>query len=466
MAWSRETGSLDFATLRAAYRSHETTPGEIVAAVFDRIAARGDDPAWTSLVPREAALASAARLEASGASEDSLPLYGLPFAIKDSFDLEGYPTSDGCRAHEHIASSTDPNVARLIAAGALLIGKNNMNQFGMGLVGVRTDYGIPSCAFNVAYISGGSTSGGGVVVAAGLVSFALGGDAAGSGCVPASLNNIVGWKPTNGLIPLGHSAAGMTASHTVLTLTVADNVEAIRTLIRYEPDDPGSSPSASTFQPEVTPPPPRFRFAIPDRPSRLFFGDTDAEALFDTAVERLKAMGGEAIPFDYAPLHAAAKMLYEDAFIARRYANLEAVFKRCGERFHPATREILASALKYSAADLFVAQHKLSGYRNYALRLFEAADVMVLPTTPTTFTIEQLTEKNIERNAIMGAYTNFVNLMEFCALAVPNSFRPDGLPQGLMFVAPSFEDNRILGFGAAYHRALGARLGATGAFLP
>ena len=465
MTWSPRTGSLDFATLRAAYRAGETTPTAVVAAVYDRIAARGPDPAWTSLVARETALAAAERLQSSGASADTHPLYGLPFAIKDSFDLEGYVTSEACRANAHVATATDPNVARLIDAGGLVIGKNNMDQFGMGLVGVRTDYGIPSCVFNRDYISGGSTSGGGVVVAAGLVSFALGGDAAGSGRVPAAINNIVGWKPTNGLIPLGPSAAGMSASHTVLTLTVADNVEAIRTLIRHDPDDPGSSPHAARFEARIAPPPPRFRFAVPSRESRLFFGDGDAEALFDAAIARLTDMGGEAVAFDYAPLHAAAKMLYEDAFIARRYANLRPIYERCGERFHPASREILASALKYSAADVFVAQHKLAAHRKYALGLFESADVMVLPTTPTTFTIKQLEEKNIERNAIMGAYTNFVNLMEFCALAVPNGFRRDGLPQGLMFVAPAFEDNRLLGFGAAYHRALGAKLGATDAMV-
>jgi allophanate hydrolase len=466
MSWSRDTGSLDFRTLHEAYRAGTLTPTAVVEAVYGRIDARGPDPAWTSLVPRETALATAAALEASGKGPDDLPLYGLPFAIKDSFDVEGYPTSNGCKADERIATSTDDNVRLLIEAGAIAIGKNNMDQFGMGLVGVRTDYGIPSCVFNSDYISGGSTSGGGVVVAAGLVSFALGGDAAGSGRVPAALNNLVGLKPTNGLIPLGDSPAGMTASHTVLTLTVEDNVAAIRTLIRHDRDDPGSLPEAEKFALAVEPMPKTFRFAVPSRESRIFAGDAEAEALFDAAIARLETMGGTAVPFDYAPFHAAARMLYEDAFIARRYANLEETYQRCGDRFHPATREILTSALKYSAADLFVAEHKMARYRKLAMALFEDVDVMVTPTTPTTFTIAELAEKNIERNAIMGSYTNFVNLMGFCALAVPNGFRPDGLPQGLMFIAPSFEDNLLLGFGAAYHEALGLAMGATGHKLP
>ena len=190
----------------------------MIEAVYDRIDARGDDPAWTSRVPRNEALAAAAALAASGASPDSHPLFGLPFAIKDSFDVAGYPTSHACRANEAIATETAPTVQRLLDAGAIAVGKNNMDQFGMGLVGVRTDYGIPDCVFDDRYISGGSTSGGGVVVGAGLVSFALGGDAAGSGRVPAALNNLVGLKPTPGLIPLEPSPAGMNASHTVLTL--------------------------------------------------------------------------------------------------------------------------------------------------------------------------------------------------------------------------------------------------------
>lgn len=466
MSWSKETGSLDFRTLHDAYRAGTLKPADVIEAVYGRIAARGDDPAWTTLFPKEEALAAAAALEASGKGPDDLPLFGLPFAIKDNFDVAGYPTSDACRANEHIAASTDENVRLLIAAGAIAIGKNNMDQFGMGLVGVRTDYGIPSCVFNPDYISGGSTSGGGVVVAAGLVSFALGGDAAGSGRVPAALNNIVGLKPTNGLIPFGISRAGMSASHTVLTLTVEDNVTAIRTLIRHDEADPGSLPAAAAFRLDIAPVPERFRFAVPSRESRLFAGDAAAEALFDAAIARLETMGGTAVEFDYAPLHAAARMLYEDAFIARRYANIEEIFRRCGDRFHPATREIVTGALKYSAADVFVAQYRLAGFRKLAMRLFEDADVMVTPTTPTTFTIAELIERNIERNAIMGSYTNFVNLMEFCALAVPNGFRPDGLAQGLMFIGPSFADNRILGYGAAYHRAIGQPMGATSNPLP
>lgn len=247
MNWSPENGSLDFRTLHAAYRAGTLTPSAVVSAVYERIHARGPDPAWTLVIPREKAMAAAAALEASGASPDTHPLFGLPLGIKENFDLAGYPTNNACRASEYMAATTDPIVQRLLDKGAIAIGRNNMDQFGMGVVGVRTDYGIPSCVFDKDYISGGSTSGGGVAVSAGLVSFALGGDAAGSGRVPAALQNLVGLKPTNGLVPLGISVAGMGASHTVLTLTVEDNVHAIRQLIQHIEDDPLSLPEAASF---------------------------------------------------------------------------------------------------------------------------------------------------------------------------------------------------------------------------
>lgn len=465
MGWSPDNGSLDFRTLHAAYREGSLRPSDVIDAVYTRIAVRGEDPAWTSLVPRERALAAAQDVERRG-DPDSLPLFGLPVGIKDSFDIEGYPTSEGCRAWEHVATRTAPAVRKLAEAGAIVVGKNNMDQFGMGLVGVRTDYGIPRCVFSGDHISGGSTSGGGVVVGAGLVSFALGGDAAGSGRVPAALNNLVGLKPTPGLIPLGPSKAGMQASHSVLTLTVEDAVTATNVLIGHDSDDPLSLPVADSFSLAIEPAPPRFRFAVPSEATRIFHGDEAAGRLFEEAIATLERIGGTAVEIDYRPLHDAAKMLYEDAFIARRYANLREIVEAHGERFHPATREIVSWGVKYSAADVFVAQYALAKHKKYALSLFDDVDVLVTPTTPTTFTVAELEADNIRLNAVMGTYTNFVNLMEFCALAVPNGFRPDGLAQGISFVAPPLQDRRLCAFGAAWQRALAPTMGATGLTVP
>ena len=464
--WSTQTGSLDFATLRRGYRAGTLTPLEVVEAAYGRIAARGDDAVWTGVVPREQALAAARRLMAA-ASPATHPLFGLPMAVKDSFDIAGMTTSEGCRAYAHVAQRTHPMVARLLDAGAILIGKNNMDQFGVGLVGVRTDYGVPRCVFDAAYISGGSTSGGGVVVGAGLVSFAVGGDAAGSGRVPAALNNIVGLKPTPGLISLGgESKAGMSATHTVLTLTVADAVAATQVMIGYDPDDPQSRPEADATRLRIAPPPARFRFGVPSVATRIFHGDAQAERLFDAAITRLEQMGGTCVALDYRPFHAVAKMLYEDAFIARRYANLRDFFDRNEASLHPATRTIVGWGRGYSGADVFAAQHLLARLKRQVLGQFDDIDVLVTPTTPTTFTVADVQADNIALNAVMGSYTNFVNLLDMCAIAVPSGFRADGLPQGISFVAPAMQEAVILAFAAAWHRALGLPMGATGNAIP
>jgi allophanate hydrolase len=464
--WSPATGSLDFATLHQAYATGALTPSRVIDAVYDRIATRGEDPAWTTLVPRVAALAAARALE-QREDRSSLPLYGLPLSVKDSFDIAGMMTTEGCRAFAHEADSTDPTVERLLTAGAILIGKTNMDQFGVGINGTRTDYGIPRCVFDADYISGGSTSGGGVTVAAGLVSVALGGDAAGSGRVPAALNNIVGLKPTPGLVSLGgRSRAGMSASHTVLTLTVADAVTATRILIGYDPEDPLSRPEADTFLLEAGPVPAVFRFGVPSTQTRIFYGDTEAERLFDEAIMRLEAMGGVAVPLDYEPFHDVAKMLYEDAFIARRYANLQSFYDAHEAALHPATRTIVGWGRGYSGADVFVAQHRLARYRRIIGGMMDGLDILVTPTTPTTFTVAAMNEDNIALNAVLGTYTNFVNLLDFCAIAVPNGRRADGKPQGISFVAPPLQDARITGFAAAWERQGSWTLGATQNPLP
>jgi allophanate hydrolase len=465
-AWSPVTGSLDFITLHRAYAEGTITPSAVIDAVYDRIATRGDDPAWITLVPRATALAAARALE-QRSDRAALPLYGLPMSIKDSFDIAGMMTTEGCRAFASMADTTDPTVAKLLAAGAILVGKTNMDQFGVGINGTRTDYGIPRCVFDSDYISGGSTSGGGVTVAAGLVSFALGGDAAGSGRVPAALQNIVGLKPTPGLVSLGgRSRAGMSASHSVLTLTVADAVAATGVLIGYDPEDPLSRPEADAFSLETGPRPAVFRFGVPSAETRIFHGDAEAERLFDEAITRLEAMGGIAVPVDYGPFLAVAKMLYEDAFIARRYANLQTFYDAHEAALHPATRTIVGWGRAYSGADVFVAQHRLLRYRRIIIGMLAGVDVLVTPTTPTTFTVAAMTEDNIALNAVLGTYTNFVNLLDMCAIAMPNGMRADGKPQGISFVGLPLRDAQIAAFAAAWERQRGLTLGATENPLP
>ncbi len=469
MPWSAESGSLDFATLLAGYADGTLSPSAVIDAVYDRIAARSPagtlSPEWIALVPRDQALAAARALEREG-NPASRPLYGLPFGVKDNFDLAGLPTANACRAASRMATATHPIVARLAAAGAIPIGKNNMDQFGVGLNGTRTDYGIPACVFDPAYICGGSTSGGGVAVASGQVSFALGGDAAGSGRVPAALNNIVGLKPTPHLVPSGdRSMAGMTATHSILGLTVADCVAATRAIIGYDPADPLSRPEAETFALRLDSAPARFRFGVPSAATIRFHGDEEAARLFAGAVARLEAMGGTAVEVDFSPFYRAARMLYDGPFIAQRLANLEGFLDRNFVRIHPATRTIVSWGRGYSGADVFRAQHEMAGYRQMARALFRDLAFLLTPTTPTTFTIAELTadtRANIELNAVLGTYTNFVNLMHLSALAVPAGFRADGKPLGVTLVGPELGDSLIATIGARYHAALGGQLGATG----
>lgn len=465
MSWSPDTGSLDIHTLHRHYRAGDLAPSDVVEAVYQRLEGRGEDHAWTSRVPRDMALCWARALEREGM--DGKPLYGIPFGVKCNFDLAGFPTTMGCKAYARVAGHHHPLVQRLMDAGAIPMGKNNMDQFGVGLVGVRTDYGVPGCVFDARYVSGGSTSGGGVAVAAGMVSFALGGDAAGSGRVPAALNNIVGLKPTPGAIPFGTaSPAGIVGSHSALTLTVADAVTVTRVMLGHDPGDPLSRPEAGSLVLEQRSAPPRFRFGVPAGEGLRCCGDRDAEALFRQAVARLEALGGEAVAVDMAAFFEAALLLYEGPFIAQRYANYGPFLEAHFEDIHPATREILCWGKQYSGADVFRGIHRINAIKQQVRGLFEDIDVLVTPTTPTTFQIAEVQDDNIRLNALLGTYTNFVNLLDMAGLAVPAGFRQDGLALGITLVGPAFQENLLCALGAAYQRACGLPLGATGNALP
>ena len=459
MSWDTATGALDIATLRRHYQAGTLTPEAVVDAVHERIAARGEDNVWITLIDRETTRARARALMDRPGAQD-LPLYGIPFGIKDNVDLAGMPSTSGVRAWRRMPEHTAPLVQTLIDAGAIPVGKQNQDQLGIGLVGVRTDFGVPSCVFNPAYISGGSSSGGGVSVAAGLVSFAVANDAAGSGRVPAALNNIVGYKPTPGLFPrAAPSAAGMVGTENFLTLTVADAVVLSNLCFRHDPADPFSKPAAANFRLSEARAPQAFRFAIPDARSLDTDGDTESLRLFRESIGRLEALGGSAVEIDLTPFKTAARMLYEGPFIAQRYANFGDRFEAEPHVLHPATAEILSWGRKYSAADLFKAQYIMAGYTQQARALFAEVDVLVTPTSPTTYTIAALEADNIALNAKMGTYTNFVNLLDLPAVSVPAGFRSDGIALGTMLIGPSLGDDLVCRIAAAMHADLGIEPG-------
>ncbi len=460
--WDRATGSLDIATLRALYAEGALTPEALIDVIHDRIAARGDDHVWIHLIDRESCKARARALMADPSARD-LPLYGIPFGIKDNVDLEGVPSTAAVKAWSRMPDASSPLVQRLLDAGAIPIGKQNQDQLGMGVVGVRTDYGIPHCAFDSRYISGGSSSGGGVSVAAGLVSFAVANDAAGSGRVPAALNNIVGYKPTPGLVPrAARSQAGMVGTENFLTLTMQDSVLLSNLWFHFEPADPFSKPEATGFSVSAGAAPESFRFAIPDAATLDTNGDAEAERLFRENVARLEALGGSAVEIDMTPYLTAAKMLYEGAFIAQRYANFGDMFDKDEDALCAPTRKILSWGRNYTARDVFRAQYVIAGYRQQARQLFKEVDLMVTPTSPTTYTIDALLADNIALNAKMGTYTNFVNMLDLPAASVPAGFRRDGVPLGTMLIGPSLGDDLVCRIGAALHTALGIAPGLAG----
>lgn len=464
MTWSAGRGSLELDVLRAAY-ADGLSPREVVAACHDRIAAHGETHAWIHLAPRAETLARAAAAERMPPGGRG-PLWGVPFSVKDCNDVPGMPTTNAFPATAYRAETTGLAIRRLLEAGAIPLGKVNMDQFGIGLVGMRTPYGACASVFDPAYISGGSSSGSGVSVALGEVSFSIANDAAGSGRVPAAFNNVVGVKPTPGLVS-GSSVSGGGCVKTIETiavfaLTTADGMAVLRTIAGYEPSFPFSKPEADRADLSPRPAPARFVAAVPTDAWLRFFGDREAERLFRAALPRLEAMGATIRRIDFAPFEETQRILYEGAWIAERALTLDPVLAAHREAIHPVTRAILEEGSAYSARDTFRAFHRVAELKAATRPLWAEAECLVVPTTPTIYRKEEIAADPIRLNAHLGIYTNFANLMGLCAVAVPNGFRADGVPQGITFLGDSWQESRVAAIAGAYHRSLGLPLGRDG----
>src|SRR5258706_5459047 len=434
---------------------------ERIAAIYDRIDAGPLAPVWIYLVPREVSLARARELE-----DSALPLRGVPFAIKDNIDLAGLPTTAGCPAYAYSPERSATVVAKLIEAGAILIGKTNMDQFATGLVGTRSPHGACSSIYDQRYISGGSSSGSAVAVAAGLVSFGLGTDTAGSGRVPAAFNNLVGLKPTRGLI----SAAGVVPACksldcvSVFTLTCADAQRIFRITAGHDAADSYSRDSADLPKQPVIPA--KSRFGVPRDEQLEFFGNSNVQTLYRAAVERLVSLGGTAVTVDYAPFAKAARLLYEGPWLAERLAGIKSFYSRQPEALLDVTRGIIARGGDLDAVGAFEAMYALQAIRQETRAASQAMDFLLLPTAGTIYTLEQVEADPIRLKTNLGYYTNFVNLLDLCALAVPAGFGGDGLPAGGTLVVPTGLDENLLRIGGEFQRATGLSPGATGHPLP
>jgi allophanate hydrolase len=456
--------SLDFTSLRRAYAEGAASPVAVARDIARRIAARGDDAVWISRVADDALLMAAAALEQRAAAEGiaALPLYGLPFAVKDNIDVAGLATTAACPGFACRPTRSAPVVERLVEAGALLVGKTNLDQFATGLVGVRSPYGVPRNPFDPAFIPGGSSSGSAVAVAAGLVAFALGTDTAGSGRVPASFNNIVGLKPTRGLVstrgvlPACHSLDCVS----IFALTVPDAAAVLEVIRGADPeDDQSRAPPAGFACLDATPR--GFRFGVPLPAQREFFGKSDAALLFETAIARLAALGGAAVTVDLDPFLDAGSLLYQGAWLAERMTAVDAAIGGRRELLHPVTRDIIAGGEAFSAADIARDRARLAELRQETEPVWQRIDLMLLPTSGTIYRIAEIAAEPFALNARLGHYTNFTNLLDLSAIAVPNGFQSNGLPAGVTLLAPAFHDPLIAAVAAAFQAQAGLPLGAT-----
>ncbi len=447
----------DIRSLSAAYAGG-LSPAEMIELVFARIGAASDPGIFITLGDKAALLAEA---EALGAYDASKPLWGIPFAVKDNIDVAGMPTTAACPDYLYQPKRDSTVVALLRAAGAIPIGKTNMDQFATGLVGVRSPYPIPRNAIDPKLVPGGSSSGSAVATARGIVSFALGTDTAGSGRIPAGLNNIVGLKPSVGAL----SATGVVPACrtldcvSIFALTVDDAYSVFSVVARPDPTDAYSRPFAPGSYGVR---PPKLRVGVPAKADRQFFGDAIMEAAYEQALGKLEALGCELVELTFADLYAVANLLYEGAWVAERYAAIRDFFDAREASLYPVTRKIYSGAKALSAADAFKGFYALQAYKQKLAPMLASVDLLCVPTAPTHYTLADLEREPIRENSRLGTYTNFVNLLDMCGIAVPSGTRSDGLPASVTLLAMVGKDALAATLAAELHRATNLALGATG----
>ncbi|KPQ25608.1 MAG: allophanate hydrolase [Halomonas sp. HL-48] len=459
--------ALDIQNLLAAYKQGELTPATLIDALLAQADAHGSEPAWITRLSREQLEPYLKRLE--GESPETLPLFGIPFAMKDNIDLAGIPTTAGSPAYAYTPTENAFVVQQLIDAGAIPMGKTNLDQFATGLVGERalSDYGVPANAFNPDYITGGSSSGSAVVTAAGMVSFALGTDTAGSGRVPACFHNLYGVKPSLGLLSTRGVVPACATLDTIslFTLTADDAAKVFDITAAY--DDQCAWSRRHDFAvhgKRYGKAPAAFRFGVP--PQSQWQTDEAYTQGMHQAVAELEALGGEKVELDCSPLLAAARLLYEGPWVAERYHVIRDLMESHPEAVHPVTFQITQGGATPLAVDAFDARYKLAEYKRQADTLIGQVDVMLSPTTVTHPTKAEVAADPIGVNSRLGTWTNFMNLLDYSALAVPIGFTGQDLPVGVTLFGPVFDDLKLLSLGRALEARLMLPLGATGAAHP
>jgi len=458
--------SLLIPDLRRGYADGSLTPARVMQQLLDLAEAEAeaaDSSAarniWITRLSRDAVMRHVEAL--SGRSLDAMPLFGIPFVIKDNIDLEGVPTTAGCPDFAYTPERSARVVQRLLDAGAIPLGKSNLDQFATGLVGARSPYGACRNSFNPAFVSGGSSAGSAVAVAVGLASFSLGTDTAGSGRVPAAFNNIVGLKPslgrlsTAGVVPACRSLDCVS----IFALTAADAATVLEVAEGFDAADDYSRPLENRALTGV-------RVGVPRADQLKFFGDAEYARLFEATVRRLDAVGASAVEIDFAPFLDAARLLYEGPWIAERYAAVGAFLESNPAALLPVTRQIIEGGRTPSAAAAFNAQYRLQALKRSSERAWASVDVILTPTAGTIYSLDEVAADPIVRNAALGYYTNFMNLLDLAGVAVPAGFRSDGLPFGITLVGPRSTDRALLDWADQLHRASVNTLGASKQPLP
>jgi allophanate hydrolase len=433
-------------SLLGAYRSGATTVREVALQLVERAARAPERHVWIRRFEPEVVMAFVDALD--GRRADDLPLYGIPFAIKDNIDLAGVPTTAACPAFSYTPTRSAGVVERLLAAGAIPLGKTNLDQFATGLVGTRSPYGACRNSRDPLYVSGGSSSGSAVAVASGLVSFALGTDTAGSGRVPAAFNDLIGLKPslgrlsTRGVVPACRSLDCVS----IFALDAADAATVLDVAEGYDAEDAYSRKLGNAAIAGL-------RFGVPRREQLEFFNDREYEALFGAAIRRLENLGGMRVEIDFAPFLEAARLLYDGPFLAERYAAVGAFLEQQPDAFHPVTRQIIAQGKLTLAAAAFQAQYRLKDLERASQAAWAQVDLILTPTAGTIPTIAAVDADPIRLNSMLGYYTNYMNLFDLAGVAVPAGFRADGLPFGVTLVGPCGTERALLRIAARLHAA-------------
>jgi allophanate hydrolase len=448
------------------YRNGDFTPKQLVDALLDTYKS-SDNPVWIRTLAPESLSPYLQNLE--GKTPEDLPLYGIPFAIKDNIDLAGIPTTAACEAFAYTPERSAFVVQQLLQAGAIPMGKTNLDQFATGLVGVRSPWGACRNVFNPEYISGGSSSGSAVAVAKGWVSFSLGTDTAGSGRVPAMLNNLIGLKPskgvlsTRGVVPACRSLDCVS----IFAFTADDANMVFDIAAQFDELDPFARPNPySNGKRYYGQPQGRLKVGVPRAEQLEFFGDKAAQVIFYESLKRVEQCGGELVEVDIEPFINAAKLLYQGPWVAERYVATQPLIDESPEALLPVINTIISSGKKPSAADTFRAQYQLQAYNQQAQAQLAKVDALVVPTAPTAYTINEVEQDPIALNSNMGYYTNFMNLLDCAGIAITTGFLPQGPGFGITLLHKAFSDKRLLGFAARLQRAVGLPLGATQQTVP